>query len=309
MAASTSNRIDQKGHGHREEYPANAAFSPGHILQLLSDGTVKKFATAGGKCERLQAVEDVGQGKTIADAYAATDRAQCVVFNPGDQVLFRVPASAVAILEGDDLISDGAGGVVKLTVTGSHTLYNATAASSAISNVGTATAFSNGSYTMPANTLQVGDQLTIKGEGILTSTTSTDTLTVTVLMGSTTLLTAVGPDATNNDIFTFEINLTVRSISGTTCTIAGDAVYTIGVPGTATEKSAAVAAFTIDSTAAIIIVDKGLWSATSASDSVRQDMFDIELSRINPNGAIAKALAAVDNSGGSSDAMLLGRWY
>lgn len=305
---TTANTIVLKSRTkHRLEYPADAILSPGHILMLMSDGGVQKYNLAGGRCERILAVEDVMQGKTISDAYASGDRVMAKSFDAGDEAVVRLAAAATAVVVGSRLQSDGAGGVKISAGLGTHSLAVATAVSTAVSNTTTPTTFSTGTYTLPASTLQVGDVLVLKGEGIATATNSTDTLAITVLVGSNTVLTIPALDVADNNIFDYEITLTVRSISTTTCTIVGEAQYSIGAAAS-TMKMVSVAAFTINSTIANVIATQATWSVASASNSVRLDVFDIEMSRTNPSAEIMVALEAVDNSAGSSDAFLAARW-
>ncbi len=59
------------------------AFSPGHLIELTSANVLQKQSTAGGACEKMVAMEDALQGKTIADAYAATDPVNAAIMSPG----------------------------------------------------------------------------------------------------------------------------------------------------------------------------------------------------------------------------------
>lgn len=69
-----------------EEYPANAAITPGMLIELISTGKVRAHATAGGTAMAMFALEDELQGKTIDEAYASDNRVQCWIPNSGDQV-------------------------------------------------------------------------------------------------------------------------------------------------------------------------------------------------------------------------------
>lgn len=107
-----SNTIRLKGCGRYEEALANAILSPGHLIEILSTGKVRKHATEGGLAERAFAIEDALQGKTVADAYAADDRVGYVLAAPGDEINAVVKAGEnVAI--GDKLISAGDGTLIK----------------------------------------------------------------------------------------------------------------------------------------------------------------------------------------------------
>ena len=82
-----NNTIIIKGLGVRNEAIANAAITPGHLVELMSTAKVRVHATAGGAgVERAFAVEDDLQGNDIADAYSAGDMVQYNIMLPGDEV-------------------------------------------------------------------------------------------------------------------------------------------------------------------------------------------------------------------------------
>ncbi len=56
------------------------------------------------------------------------------------------------------------------------------------------------SVTLPANTLQLGDVLRIRAQGICPSTNSTDTLNIKLKIGSLIVLATGALDVNNNDI-------------------------------------------------------------------------------------------------------------
>jgi len=113
-----------KGAGRHEEYPADAALKPGHLLILNATGEVLKHATSGGVGECMIAKEDALQGKTIADAYAAGDIVMVDIPAPGDWRYIRIPAAAAAIVKGDFLMSNGDGTFVKRTAA-NHVFFQA----------------------------------------------------------------------------------------------------------------------------------------------------------------------------------------
>ena len=69
-----------------QEVEANAALSPGHLVETLSTGKVQKHSTEGGLAERHFATEDALQGRTKDDAYAADDKVMSVYALPGDVI-------------------------------------------------------------------------------------------------------------------------------------------------------------------------------------------------------------------------------
>lgn len=117
MASNTNRTIVLKGseRGAYEEYPADAALSPGHLLKLNSDGEVLKHATAGGICLKWFACEDSLQGKTIDDAYAALDPVRVWKAVPGDWINALVAAGAAAIVISDYLCPSSDGTLKKWT--------------------------------------------------------------------------------------------------------------------------------------------------------------------------------------------------
>jgi hypothetical protein len=169
-------------------------------------------------------------------------------------------------------MSAGDGTLVKMA---SANLANVVAASTAVSNTTTETAFSNGTVTIPANTLKVGDTLRIRTQGIATATNSTDTLTVRLKLGSTVLATTGALDVADNDIFFVEFNLTVRTI-GASGTFVGVGSATIGAAGTATRKAIFLASTAIDTTVDNSLTVNATWSVASASNSVRMDVLNVE---------------------------------
>lgn len=99
-----------------EESRANAALSPGHIIQKNASNKVLKHATAGGGGQLWVAKERGMFGTpagTINDAYATDEVVFYHIPQKGDLLYCRVAAAAVAIAFNDPLTSDGAGGLKK----------------------------------------------------------------------------------------------------------------------------------------------------------------------------------------------------
>lgn len=159
-------------------------------------------------------------------------------------------------------------------------VYSNVAASTAHSNSTTEALFDT-QYSIPANTLVAGSVIKVRFQGIATSTNSTDTLTIKLYIGGlsgTAILTGTATDATNNDIFTGEALIQIRTAgaSGTMVAIASGNI----VPA-ATRVAVPVfqitASTTIDTTAAQVIGVGADWSAASASDSARLDIMVVEI--------------------------------
>lgn len=96
-----------------KEAPANGTVTPGQFLQRATDGDfeVKTSTTA----QKLISVENDLTAGLISDNYATGDRVRAVYLSSGDEVYTLVPANADAIVIGDLLVFDGAGGVKKAT--------------------------------------------------------------------------------------------------------------------------------------------------------------------------------------------------
>ena len=90
------------------EYDAGEAITPGMLIALAADGDVDKHAVAGGLCEKMFALEDELQGRTIDTDYAAGDPVQCWIALPGEEVLAWL-ANGEDVSIGDKLVSNADG--------------------------------------------------------------------------------------------------------------------------------------------------------------------------------------------------------
>ena len=96
-----------------EEYKADAALTPGHLLEINSTNEVKKHATSGGKCYALIALENSQQGKSITDDYVLGEQVYCAWLRTGDE-FFGILANGENVGQGDYLESNGDGTFKKL---------------------------------------------------------------------------------------------------------------------------------------------------------------------------------------------------
>lgn len=96
------------------EYVAAGVITPGMLVTVGSAGTITANASAGGVCEKMFALEDELQGRTIDDDFAATEPVQTAICNGGDEVLAWL-ANGEDVAEGDVLVSDGAGALKAAT--------------------------------------------------------------------------------------------------------------------------------------------------------------------------------------------------
>ena len=91
-----------------EEYSANAAITPGHLIEIMSTGYVRKHAGAAQDVLPMFALEDELQGKGIDDDFAQYDRVQCWIPNRGD-IVNAILADGQDIEVGEMLVSNGDG--------------------------------------------------------------------------------------------------------------------------------------------------------------------------------------------------------
>lgn len=91
-----------------EEFVANAAITPGMLVEVMSTGKLRKHATALGNAFPMFALEDELQGKGINDNYAAGDQVQVWIPGRGD-IVNALLRDEENIAIGDFLESDGEG--------------------------------------------------------------------------------------------------------------------------------------------------------------------------------------------------------
>lgn len=109
-SSDTPKTVLLKGKFSHRQGKANAAITPGYLIEQMSSGNMRKHATAGGvKPSPLFAREEEYVGGSIDDAYASNDSLPYVVAHPGAQVFALVAAGAAAIVIGDLLESAGDG--------------------------------------------------------------------------------------------------------------------------------------------------------------------------------------------------------
>jgi hypothetical protein len=110
-----SNTIFLKGHGQIKEGNAGGAITPGHLLIKNTSDAYVVHATAEGNAYPVFAMEKDFVGKDLSTAYVSGERVQALHAIPGDEVYALVPASALAIVIGDELVSNGDGTLKKVT--------------------------------------------------------------------------------------------------------------------------------------------------------------------------------------------------
>lgn len=191
--------------------------------------------------------------------------------NPATSGLIRIGRCVADAASGDATVS------VRLLRDAANQRYASAAASTAVSNTTTETAFDT-AVTIPANYLKAGDIIRVRAQAIASATNSTDTLTLKLYVGALNIATSGAVDVTNGDIGYFDFDVVVRTV-GASGTVVAAGVVALGVPGTVTAKPALLASSTLDTTAANSVAVKATWSVASASDSCRLDVIDVQLIR------------------------------
>lgn len=100
-----------------EEALANAALSPGHLVEVMSTGKVRKAAAIDIAYPLLVAKENYFEGGMRTTAYEADDNVPLHRCLPGDKVYLRLAAAAPAVVKGDKMTALNDGTVVKSNAT------------------------------------------------------------------------------------------------------------------------------------------------------------------------------------------------
>lgn len=302
---TTPNRIRLKSwDGRYEEGITDGVVYPGMIVRRQTTDKMKAHDVAGGAGPLAVVEEDALQGKTIDDSIADATFLPFWYPKPGDMLLFRLAAGQnVAI--GDKLMSAGDGTLTSLTGIGPNFLANNVADSSNITNVTAETTFSNGTVSIPANTLKAGDVIRIRGTAVVTGQNSTNTHQVKVKIGSTTLADSGAVSLAASDVVEFDLYLTVRDIGATGHFVVMGQIN-FGTPGTATWRAVNVASTVIDTTAAASITITSTASAQSTGNVIK--LSQLQVSQTSSGGfmPLVEAAEAVDNSLGSTNTFIRG---
>jgi hypothetical protein len=112
---TTPRTILLKGRNVHTERVAGGTVRPGSFTVLASGNTVTENATAKSKIPLAIAVENELEGLGIDDSYLVNDLVQMERLHAGMEVLAFVAASAAALVIGDLVELDGAGGVRKMS--------------------------------------------------------------------------------------------------------------------------------------------------------------------------------------------------
>lgn len=159
------------------------------------------------------------------------------------------------------------GGVASVSVAAATPITGATE---------TETNFST-SYTLPANSLTAGSTVRIRAQGIHTATTGTETHTMLLKLGSTTLASVASLDPANADVWVWDFELVCRTV-GAVGTVVGAGWFSSGPSGTGSAKGVALGSTVIDTTAALVIACAIDRQATATdSDSAQLEILTVRV--------------------------------
>jgi hypothetical protein len=106
-----------------KEWLANAAITPGMLVQLMSTNKVRKHANESGNAlPKMFALEDELQGKGIDDDYAQGDPVQVWIAQAGEEVNAILEDGNTVVI-GDPLESAGDGTLQKMTADSTGVYY------------------------------------------------------------------------------------------------------------------------------------------------------------------------------------------
>jgi hypothetical protein len=291
--------------GRKDEALATATIKPGHMVVVSGGaGGVKVHDQKGAKGSIFTEIQHyLGDGTDVA--YASGDVVNLLHALPGDVFLARVPANCPAILMDDQLMSNGDGSFISCGPLSPGILYRSVAASTGVTNtVNTEQDFSL-TYSIPANSLRIGDRITVRGHAVVSASAGADLLTAKVYIGSQLIATLTGIDAVTSDTVMFETVLTVRTI-GAAGTFVAETNFIIGATGTATMKHSALAETALNTTTAKILKASGTWNALTATCTVALQSLSVDLERQGGGNAVLRALEALDNSAEATEAFIRG---
>lgn len=291
-----------------EEAYASVAIYPGNLGMRDSNGKIQPHNVRGGRAEKLFPVEDALQGKLISTQYAIGDLVRYIIVPPGSSVQ-AILKKLENVVIGDKLISNGDGTLVKAA---SAVLANAVASSTAVT-AAVETTFSNGTVTIPKNTLQIGDRIRIRARGTIGTATGSETTNIKVKIGANILFSTGVVDPVSGDIFFLDGMATIRTIGASGTFVSSGLTY-LGTSASAAGAQDVPSASFLGSTAIDTTADNTITvtcTNSSTGESVTLDELLVEVVRGTTNaldatgGAIiAEVNEAVDLSAASADGLV-----
>lgn len=136
------------------------------------------------------------------------------------------------------------------------------------------------SYELPAYAAQKSKVYRIRGAVRATATNATDTLTVRLRIGQTTLTGTICASSgavgvANNDVVVFDLTLVVRSDGSSGSVCVSGWMSAPGAEGTATARNAFEVISSFDTTKAYKLEITGEWSVANAGNSCQAEAFEV----------------------------------
>jgi hypothetical protein len=133
-------------------------------------------------------------------------------------------------------------------------------------------------YSIPANTLKAGTVLRAKALVVVNDASGTDTLTVEMRIGGTTLVatSAVNPGATT-DAHVLDFELVSRAVPGAAVSLVGTGTWLTDTGGTIATAPALLAPTNFATNGALTLDVRAKWSSNTASTSARLEMLNVEI--------------------------------
>lgn len=177
----------------------------------------------------------------------------------------------------------GLGGGAKMYVGGQAA--SKTAASSALTNSITETALD--SYAIPADSLKAGSTIRVQAMSIVTAVTSSPDLQFFLSLGPTTtalasreeIITTTDAEVAVSDVFYVDAVIQVRTIGSSGTAVAMCEYQDPDAVGTQAKRTIK-ASFALNTTVEQTFAVSAQWSAASASNSCRSDVFCVDI--VNP---------------------------
>lgn len=249
----------------------SAAAVGGEILQL-SDGRACIIQDIDG----VDSGEDAGIA--VAGVFNITS-ASATLFSIGDSVYWDVSANLAIRPESAIGTDFYLGKATKAKANGDLVVrtdlnvvqvpelqYSNDLVSAEVEDTTTPTNFDK-NYTFPANDIEVGDVINIKGYVYILDTNSTDTLLIKLLFAGVELHATTALDVADGDLFIFEMTVIVRTI-GASGTFIAFGMITQDAPGGAM-VSVEQQSSAIDTTGTNLVAVQATWSVAHADNEVR----------------------------------------
>ena len=133
-------------------------------------------------------------------------------------------------------------------------------------------------YTIPANTLNLGSVLRVKSLVVVNNASGTDTLTIEIRIGAVSLVatTAVDPGAVT-DLHLLEFEFTARAVAGAAASCVGAGRWITNTGGTIAHGTGLLPPTNFATNGALTLDVRAKWSSNTANTSARLEMLNVEI--------------------------------